>query len=236
MDNQLIKISGKALKLTGKVIKKNHLYFLGHYLEGSGKYLYLDRKFYPYIKEQFNYYVLNHFGAWDIYKENEYFSIEVDTTENHELFNSIGKYKVFIGQGYLYVEDKYEFYAWCKENLHYADCKCNRQKDWGSVEKTLDFRFIYKIYTTKWYQDYIMNKFLNVGFLDESNFKIEKIKFGKILRLLEKARSFIKVIKLFDETVKIIIRISYITVEISDKFWAKLGKPFYIFAKIPLGE
>ena len=232
-NSKVVKLSGSALKLIGSIFNRTHIYFLGHYLEGSGKNLKLPEKFFPIILEDFKESLSKMCGEeffWEtsndtlvsLYEsslnEQEYDDSDelnfrgfgkikyVDflvmrpygrKKATHQLYHSIGKFKVIPGQGYLFIEDKYEFYSWCEKQTHFSDCQCS-YRWWSGINPKINFSFRFSEIIQRIVKDEI-----------ELKFRINKVNLTIYLSKHE------------------------FGVNVSDKLFSFFGKPFYVFAKIP---
>lgn len=203
-----IKLVGKLLKIVGKIFKRSDVYFLGHYLEGSGKYLKLWENYYPVVLKEFN----CQLNDWRHIRwasvNNDYISFLVPSGNDGILYNTLGKFKIRIGNGFLYLEDVYEFYPWCGNYDHFNGCNCsdNREKTWG--------RLFREFYSNRVYL-FLANR---------------RGKSQKIYKLLETHKK----INLKGGKIIITLSIYIISISICDSFWVEMGKPFPVLAKIPL--
>lgn len=238
----VIKTAGKILKTSGFLFHQNRLYFLGHYLEGSGKPLRLDERFYDLIRQQVYQNFLHLSEGYNSSKiiqkayEGGFLPINPQRKNKleNDLYNSVGKFKAFVGAGYIYLEDYYEFYKWCGNVFHFKDnCTCELANDpddkWSEV-RILDLHH-------HLFKDKFVDEFTNKIIKLEQKFR--KLSVAKNQTISGFVSRFFWGWKRFDFfSKKLVICISSRSFEVItfDRVFSEIGKPFYTFARIPFGE
>jgi hypothetical protein len=120
---------GYLMEFAGKIINREDVINLGHYLSCSGKDKILNPKFYPEIRRLYELFDNNIFTAHTFMGTNKLLD---------ELQHSIGKFIFHKEDNKLKIEDYYVFYPLCfNPEEHFYDCNCPEyQKSWAHLEIT----------------------------------------------------------------------------------------------------
>jgi hypothetical protein len=148
----LLKISaipfGYLMEGIGKIIEREDVINLGHYLSCSGRDRILNPKFYPEIKKLHTVFTNNIFCPFSFLGEDKLL---------YELQHAIGKFTFHKLDNKLEIEDYYIFYPACYyPSKHFYNCNCPEfQKSWAHLEITktikinpiIRFKIVTKIFT-----------------------------------------------------------------------------------------
>jgi len=217
----MIKIIGYLLYFIGWILYREHIRFLGHYISGKGTDLQFRKRIIPYLK--------------NILKEDITNASKIDETlliieasffkeQNHyykDIYRCLGKFLVEKTIDHINIFDYYEFYPWCRNQLHFNYCGCKKRESWE--EEKVEIKFLK------------LNFSLTILFTrieHEDIFKINlygknKILFNKMWKRKTNINQYIGEIIVFN-----ISKSRRIEFKFSDYIFSLFGKPFYIYQEI----
>ena len=206
----MITLVGYVLQAFGMVFRKHHLFFLGHYLVGSGKTMGLPDRFRTAVWDSYH--------TW-VREECQQTRIVINPVGHClELYNSLGKAWVELCGDTLTLTDDYIFYPWCGNREHFANCGC-KLEPWGTCSVIVPgsiraIKFIHKLFRNKISLDF---DFTVVKHKKQWKFFSER-RVGNLERIRRLHRVW--------WSINIVADTLYI--DVSDGIFAEVGKPFSI--------
>ena len=204
--------AGYIMNIAGKLIKKQHIELLGHYLTCSGKDYTLDPKVLAKVIE--NEKISEAYIEVIPICEIKY-AFTVLIKGSNEINNILGKFILFINEnGEAYIIDEYKFYP-CQDIASFETSKYNVM--WADID------LISKTFFSKKIPNRLQSKFIrfNVEELDNKDkpFSFSKIAFNKSLYCGNSIFRF--VVSFASESF-------WINISFLDKFFYFLGKRFNV--------